>query len=340
MPIKGLTDTGTSFPQIGILRKGAPKGTNTPGKDLDHFRFDADDQQAADDFVAAYGDKPRAIRVYLPFDMADENLSAWKEHWVAGGLVRRCDGETCILRQKPGGKGYDATPHRCACTTMPAESKDRCKPVGRLKVIIPELKRLAYVTALTTSIHDIKNLSEQLRALEGVRGGLRGIPMILSRIEREISMPGNDGKRVRRAKWLLAIEAAPHWVSLQLQAQEQAALPSNGGYRLSAPPEALALPPPSEEDHGDELPPAPRADTVTGEVIEEPQTERQQALEAMRQAWKAAKVAGADVATPAPADVEAMSVNDLRMWADTYRAEAERGATFAADETEAVEQQG
>lgn len=268
MPIIGLTDRGAAFPQIGTLRKGGEKtDPKRPGPDLDYFRFDADDEQAATEFAAAYGDRPRAIRIYLPFDGTDDNLVAWNEHWVAGGLVRRCDGQTCVLQQRPGGKGYDQTPRPCVCQTFPPDSKERCKPVGRLKVIIPELKRLAYVVALTTSIHDIKNLSEQLRALEAMRGSLRGIPMILSRIEREISMPGSDGKRVRRSKWLLAIEAAPHWVSLQLQAQERAALPE------PAPVARPALMAPAYDDDDEPaadprpaLPPAPPVDEH-GEVI-------------------------------------------------------------------------
>jgi hypothetical protein len=332
MPIIGLTDRAASFPQIGILRKGGPKTTNAPGKDLDHFRFDPDDEQAREDFAAAYGATPRVIRIYLPFDTADENLSAWKEHWVAGGLVRRCDGQTSVLRQKPGGKGYDSTPHTCACVGMPEVSKERCKPVGRLKVIIPELKRLAYVTALTTSIHDIMNLSEQLRALEGVRGGLRGIPMILSRIEREISMPGNDGKRVRRAKWLLAVEAAPHWVSMQLEAQERAARPA-----LAAPaPLALPAPEPAPDtDDGDEV-----VNVETGEILPvashlaqvaepKPANERTAAMHEMRAAYDAAVTAGADVPRPAKEDVKVMSLGDIRMWTETYRAEAERGVATA-----------
>jgi len=56
MPIIGLTDRPASFPQIGILRKGAPseKKVNQQGKeyssfgrDLKHFRFDTDDADAA-----------------------------------------------------------------------------------------------------------------------------------------------------------------------------------------------------------------------------------------------------------------------------------------------------
>ena len=47
MPIIGLTDRPASFPQIGILRKGAPKPERGPGRDLKHFRFDTDDTDAA-----------------------------------------------------------------------------------------------------------------------------------------------------------------------------------------------------------------------------------------------------------------------------------------------------
>ena len=71
-----------------------------------------------------------------------------------------------------------------------------------------------------------------------------------------------------------------------------------------------------------------------------PPSERDVALGEMRQAWKAAKSAGADIPTPAPADVTAMSLEDLRLWRDTYRAEEQKakappqaeGATFTPDQ--------
>jgi hypothetical protein len=68
---------------------------------------------------------------------------------------------------------------------------------------------------------------------------------------------------------------------------------------------------------------------VTGEVLDDapppPPDERGEALAAMRRAWKAAKEAGCvDLATPAPADVAAMSVEDLHLWTATYQAEHER----------------
>jgi hypothetical protein len=264
MPIVGLTDQGARFPCVGHLRKGAPKVSDRqPGKDLDHFRFDADDAEALAAFQQAYGETPRAINVYLPYASVDENLSAWQEHWVKGGLVRRCDGRTCVLRRLPNGK-YDTTPQPCACTSMPADSKDRCKPVGRLQVIIPELKRLAYVVALTSSIHDIRNLSQQLTALELANSSLRGIPLVLRRKAEMISMPDDKGGRVRREKWLLSIEAAPRWVGLQLEAMERHALEGFTAAPQLPAPSAPMLAAPAYDDR----PAVPYADASTGEVLD------------------------------------------------------------------------
>lgn len=246
MPIIGLTDRGASFPQIGILRKGAQKPERGPGRDLKHFRFDTDDTDAAGRFRTVYGDEPTSVRCYLPFPAVAENFEAWQEHWTAGALQHRCDGQTCVLWLDPRTQRYSQVSVPCPHQNAAAGERDRCKPAGRLKVIIPELRRMAYVTVLTGSIHDIIALSEQLTALEALRGDLRGIPMILRRTPREISMPGTNGKRTRVEKWLLSIEAAPTWVDLQLAAQEQQALPMT--------PRLLSAPP---------------ANTLTGEVLDD-----------------------------------------------------------------------
>lgn len=243
MAIKGLTDRPASFPQIGILRKGAPKPERGPGRDLKHFRFDTEDAEAARTFQTVYGDEPTSIRVYLPFATATENFEAWQEHWTAGALQHRCDGQTCVLWLN--GQRYSQQAVPCPHAKLDPNERDRCKPAGRLKVVIPELRRLAYVTVLTGSVHDIIAITEQLAALESLRGDLRGVPMILRRTPREISMPGQNGKRTRVEKWLISVEAAPTWVDLQLAAQERAALPMQPA-----------------------LLPAPPADVATGEIAE------------------------------------------------------------------------
>jgi len=225
MPIKRLA-TEASFPRIGTLRKGAPKGEKSPGKDLTYFRFDTDDAQAAADFLDAYGAQPQSINCYLPYSTPDENFPAWQEEYRAGGLVHRCDGETMSLHMTANG-AYSTEPHPCPYATGEKERTRKepgCKPIGRLSIIIPELRRFAYVTVLTGSINDIMELSANLNAVYAIRGNLQGVPFVLSRRPKMISTPTDDGGRRRFEKWLLFIEPDPQWVRLQLAGMRQRAL--------------------------------------------------------------------------------------------------------------------
>lgn len=224
MPIKGLTDQLQQFIEIGQLRKGAPKPKkgNRPGEDLTHFRatFMEGEEQAAVMFHDAYGSKPREINIRLPFDTVDENFDAWQESYVRGGLIHRCDGEyvqyevdhnTGDVLVRNGLGVADGKLVKC-------DGRAECKPTGRLKVIVPELRRLAFVVALTTSVWDILNISRQLEAIRCVNDGrLQKVPLILKRRPREISTPsGEGGKKARRVKWLLSIEADPAWVEASI----------------------------------------------------------------------------------------------------------------------------
>lgn len=250
MPIIGLTDRGASFPQIGILRKGAPKTKNAQGKeivgkDLKHFRLDTTVDGVAQAFEAVYGKEPVSVRVFLPYQTPAANLDAWREEYGAGSLIHRCDGEMMAIWRTPDGK-YSQEHKPCPYmngTKQRTSKEPGCKPVGRLKVIVPELQRLAYLTVQTTSIHDIIELTGNLDAAFALRQDLRGIPFILRRAPRMISMPGEEGKRVRREKWLLFLEPAPDWVQLQITAMSHAALPIiEGEYHALPAPERLALP--------------------------------------------------------------------------------------------------
>lgn len=303
MAIKGLTDRGLSFPEIGQIRKGAKKDPtkNKPGADLTYFRveFDEREQKAADDFRSIYGEHPQAIRIILPFDEIERMWDAWYEGYTAGRMVARSDGEvyTYLLDTKTNKllvkNGIDiASGHpRPFIEGQPVgyytdknnkEQPIYCKPSGRLKVIIPELARAVYLTVLTTSIHDIVNISDQLRAFQTINGGrLAGIPLVLRRRPKSISTPNADGTRARRVKWLLSIEADPEWVKARLTATKQAALPGNGFALLSEGD-------PIEHDTSENLPPEPDEDEIEGEYTEAPD------LDAIRQAEVAYAITIAD----------------------------------------------
>lgn len=272
MPIKGLTDRGLSFPEIGQIRKGAKKSAKAPGKDLTYFRveFDEREKKAAEIFTKVYGEQPTYIRIILPFDEIERMWDAWLEAYTAGMMVARSDGERYTYQistdkdtfgdvlvlngeplipydeGEPAGHDYKGKPVFC-------------KPVGRLKVIIPELERAAYLVVNTTSKHDIANISAQLEAFKQLNGGrLSGIPLILRRRPKNISIPMDDGKRTRMEKWLLSIEADPEWVKKALAQVKHLALPGNG----------FDLLPSGEIEEGDTL----EAEIVDyGEEDEEPE---------------------------------------------------------------------
>ncbi|MBW4596261.1 MAG: hypothetical protein KME46_25985 [Brasilonema angustatum HA4187-MV1] len=218
MAIKGLTDKQARFPKIGTIRKGSPKHEGKMGRDLTYFRFDTQDSDAAQAFLQAYGKEPREINVMLPYQQTEQVFPSWMEEWAASSLIRRCDGEQQCLYLNSDRKSYSKKPIQCAAPQC------NCKPVGRLTVVIPELRRLGYVEVLTHSKFDILGLTENLVAIEQASGDLRGIPFVLSRTRRSISVPMGE-KRVRQDKWLLSIEASPEWSHRMIQQLEAKSMP-------------------------------------------------------------------------------------------------------------------
>lgn len=277
MPIKGLTDRGLAFPQIGSIRKGAAKdpAANRPGADLQYFRMDFDEREveAFKKFNALYPNgKPTAIRIVLPFDEIERVWNPWREAYASGALLHRCNGEYVNYAINPqtgervvmNGADVNGQPVKCTLQNNPDKTK-RCKPTGRLMVIVPELERMAYLVVHTTSIHDIGNISDQLAAIREINGGhIAGIPLILKRRPVKISTPGGkDGKRARFEKWLISIEPDPEWVSAKIAAMNKAALPSADRLQLAAPvsgPEWTE----AEDDEGDDE----DTENISGEVIE------------------------------------------------------------------------
>jgi hypothetical protein len=233
-----------AFPEIGRVRKGAKKTDNAPGRDLTYFRveFDEKETEAAALFHAKYKEQPTEINVILPFDEIERCWDAWLEAYTAGRMVARSDGEKYLyLVNTDTGEvviknGYPERAYKenevIGTWRNRKTGKDepiKCKPAGRLKVIIPELARAAYLTVLTGSIHDIANISAQLAAFKAVNNGrIAGIPLVLRRRPKPISTPKPDGSRARYIKWMLSIEADPQWVKAMLMESKRLALPGNG----------------------------------------------------------------------------------------------------------------
>lgn len=222
MPIRGLTDNvRPAFPRLGKLRKGdeKPAQGNRPGQELPYWRFTSETPDIEQAFVKAYGEECTSLEVALPFPAIDDNWQAWQEDWVAGGLSHRCDGAICSIWLREDGT-YSHEPKPCP---------GGCKPVGRLNVALKGLFHagwVGYVTMETHSINDIINIQASLEAVVMARGSndLTGIEFDLRRVQRSISTPGSNGKRVRRDKWMVELSPGKQWALHQLERSRAKAL--------------------------------------------------------------------------------------------------------------------
>ncbi len=234
MPIKGLTDREMKFPKIGDIRKGEPKGKSKFPKDLDYFRVEIDELEvtAKELFLQHYGPEPKKIDIWLPYREINRCWDANYEAYVAGAMIARSDGETYqFLRDTDGKMIVSDGLHVETGLAVPFVKDEPCayykdkegkkqpviaKIVGRLEVIVPVLERMASLTVHTKSIHDVINITQNLRAIYYINNeSLQDIGIELKRKPVMISTPGKGGKRARREKHLIFVETSPEWIQDQ-----------------------------------------------------------------------------------------------------------------------------
>jgi hypothetical protein len=150
MPIKAIPgpdgsirDLQAQLAEVGRIRLGTFNG-KYPEK-LDRFRFTSADQALIDRVAGLYGGTPspwtplngkgqqwelisdaKRIPVYIP----PQHIDPWNEAWAGGRTcVRRCDGETEIIKDEP-----------CACRSGAIKNpRDLCKPTVRVQLMLVEV---------------------------------------------------------------------------------------------------------------------------------------------------------------------------------------------------------
>jgi hypothetical protein len=250
MAIIGLTtDVAPRFPEIGKLHKGDAMQNGRAGKELDYWRFAAEDERVRKAFQEAFGSQPKIINVLMPFATVDEVWDCWQEEWGQTGLVHRCNGQYMVRWRNADGT-YTDDPE---CTERRA-CNGKCKATGRLTVVIPELLDrgiVGYVTMETHSKYDLRLITgafgEALMwGLGSGPNGLAGSIWELKRVPRMIVARADDGKRMRVRKTLVQLVPEAAWMQRQWQ-------------RLRRP--QLAA--------GDVVAPAPELEAGDGDVIDD-----------------------------------------------------------------------
>jgi hypothetical protein len=225
-----------------------PKCQNELGKEFPteagHFILD----DAPGVFEAIGTDTPTELKVFFPFDDIGLIFPNFMQAWQASALMCRGDGEHIVYAINPttgkvkvrdGIALYDfdevnfngkVMPHKTG-EVMPCPGPERnyyskcrnCKPNAMLIVMLRDVPRMAYWQISTTSIHNIIDLQKQLNTVKGIVGQitgtprLSGIPFILKRVKRTISVPKTDRAgaaigRQRVDKWFVQLEIEPDWV--------------------------------------------------------------------------------------------------------------------------------
>lgn len=251
MPIDGLTNGTPSFREIGRLRKGAPK---SDGKlqDLNYFRpdFRPNETEAFRKFLDVYGDKPTKIEAFLAFDRIDLCWDANWEVYNTRGLLGMADGtKWTYLRSNKNGEllvrdgevlvitdGMQTVTDESGRLILPFDpkmpvysykgGKDKNqdigvfpRPTGKLKLLLPRLGMLNYVTLLTHSWYDCANISNELAAVAQIAQAVNltpsQIPLVVTRSTDKVSVNIN-GQKSMSEKSLVHVDIDPVFAQLYI----------------------------------------------------------------------------------------------------------------------------
>jgi hypothetical protein len=243
-----------AFIEVGQIRKGAPKNEmGHMGKDLPYFRvvFNEGEEETAALFAEEFPEKPTEIEIMFPFDepwrVWEYGLEAYTGRGIRIMLVN-ADTDAILYWTDPrtgeaivrngiwtGGdkKGeaatWDGETPAYSYTNKKGELKHvmptlRC----RLRVMIPELKRIVYFTVISGSWYDKANITRQLTAYYQMTGSLKGIPFLLRRRWQEVPCARPDGGRVRDRKSLISVESTEEWSIKMFDALKTWATPDAG----------------------------------------------------------------------------------------------------------------
>lgn len=179
----------------GRIRLGV-QGNRGP-RSIDTFRFTSPDKEAIETIAQRYGGEvkpwsPKKGRnefeviteaSSIPIALPPEPLGNTPiyELWSAGGIQRRCDGKQVEIPTRTP-DGLEMIEQDCICD---AKGTMDCKPITRLRVILPELKFAGAWRVETGSwdaAHEMPGMVEVIRALQG-KGLMRALLAIDKRTE-------------------------------------------------------------------------------------------------------------------------------------------------------------
>jgi len=201
MPIKGLSDT-FRLPRAGIIRLGTRVKTSKPcpaeckkdkkcrlclGTGFFHRPKEEEYFVCPDVVKETYGEQPKELVIMFPV----ENELVFFPQWykMYGNDILLCQGDGIEGKYWDFDKG-DWGKRECPC---PFLEKKKCKGVGILQFLLPEIKEAVGVWQITTgSTNSIKDINGGIKMIQGIASRVAMIPLILKRVPTKTSKLEKD----------------------------------------------------------------------------------------------------------------------------------------------------
>lgn len=263
MALLNRPKSAPSFEHIGTLYKGAKKVGNSVGNDLDHFRFDPKnkyDDRITEAWSEAYGNEPKEINFFLMADTVEEAFDPYYcqfqtiKNAPKGRKVLECNGINIVRKMNPTTNVLQRVNEPCLNKDPEADSCEKCKASGVLKLHIPELFMAAgsvgFVSIGIKSKYDLAEIAKNLEAIYNlvsqVGSTLSGIPLILKRGDRVVAtrfQNKSTGEWIPKieTKSLLSISLKNAYVKSLLTARDSQAIASLTGNTRAIEPAKIEL---------------------------------------------------------------------------------------------------
>lgn len=159
-------------PRIGQVKVGEKTEKGYPTS-TDYFIIDSD---YADKVKAVYGEKPKALKIFFPFDNIEDNLDEMYRYYGSSGIKCKGDGETFMK--------FDETmtlPPKCPCdfAEPPEGQKQQCFPSMIMAFVIKGIGITGVWHFSSKSIYSRNNVRASMLMVKEVSGKLAGMPFIL-----------------------------------------------------------------------------------------------------------------------------------------------------------------
>lgn len=187
--IKGLSDK-RRLPRMGKIKLGvmAKKGEKTYPTEVDYFVCPEIVQKT-------YGPQPKELIIVFP--MEDEEKFFQQFYMKYGNGVLQCKGDGEI------GTYFDFDEMEFLTKKCPCEflEKGKCKAVGRLQFMLPEVEEAAGVWQIdTSSKNSIIDINSGIDYIRGICGRISMIPIKLIRSEIETQRMDKKDKKMKKGK--------------------------------------------------------------------------------------------------------------------------------------------